>query len=133
MLTVVFMLMAPNSSSAVELKGGFKIGVNFADFYGADMKEIEEELGGKFEAKLGLCVGGFITFNLSDIIVIQPEVLFSMKGSKAEGTLFNETLKLQFNLHYWEIPVLVKLQIPTQGNVKPNLFVGPCVAIKLSG
>lgn len=131
--TVVCMILLPNSSLAIELTGGLKIGANFANFYGEDLKELEEELGENFESRLGICIGGFITFNISEMFAIQPEVLYSMKGSKAEGTLFGETFKLQFNLSYLEIPVLVKLRIPTQGNVKPSLFVGPSLAIKLSG
>lgn len=131
--TVVCMILLPNSSLAIELTGGLKIGANFANFYGEDLKELEEGLGEDFESKLGICIGGFITVNISEMFAIQPEVLYSMKGSKAEGTLFGETFKLQFNLSYLEIPVLVKLRIPTQGNVKPSLFVGPSLAIKLSG
>ncbi len=131
--TVVCMILLPNSSLAIELTGGLKIGANFANFYGEDLKELEEGLGEDFESRLGICIGGFITVNISEMFAIQPEVLYSMKGSKVEGTLFGETFKVEFNLSYLEIPVLVKLRIPTQGNVKPSLFVGPSLAIKLSG
>ncbi len=131
--TIVFILLLPNFSLATELTGGPKIGANFANLYGEDMKETEGEIGEDFKSKLGICVGGFITFNISKMFAIQPEVLYSMKGSKAEGTLFGETIKLQFNLSYLEFPVLAKLRIPTRGNVKPNIFAGPSLAIKLSG
>ena len=131
--TVVCMILLPNPSLAIELTGGLKIGANFANLYGEDLKEMEEELGEDFESRLGICIGGFITFNISEMFAIQPEVLYSMKGSKAEGTLFGETFKVKFNISYLEIPVLVKLRIPTQGNVKPSLFAGPSLAIKLSG
>lgn len=131
--TIVSILLLPNSSLSIELTGGPKIGANFANLYGENVKEAEEELGEDFKSKLGICVGGFITFNISEMFAIQPEVLYSMKGSKAEGTLFGETFKVKFNLSYLEIPVLVKLRITTRGNVKPNIFAGPSLAIKLSG
>jgi len=55
-----------------------------------------------------------------------------MKGAKAEREILGETLKLTTKVNYLEIPVLAKLSIPTKGTVKPSLFVGPSLAIKLS-
>jgi hypothetical protein len=48
-------------------------------------------------------------------------------------TVMGETLYVWLNLSYLEIPVLAKLQIPSQGSIKPNIFAGPAIGLKLSG
>ncbi len=121
------------SVSAQGLTAGLKGGMNIANLHGKGVKVIEEGIGTDLVSKMGFCAGGFITYNINDMFAIQPELLFSMKGAKAEREIEGETAKLAFNLNYLEIPVLAKLSIPTPGNVKPSLFVGPSLAIKLSG
>ena len=131
---VALILLLPNSSLAKGITGGLKIGMNSADLHGETMKELEEELGEELKSKWGLCAGGFIRFNISETFAIQPEVLYTMKGAKFEETILGETLmKFEMNLSYFEIPVLIKLMIPTAGGIKPSLFAGPALAIKLSG
>lgn len=130
---VALMLLLPNSSLAKGITGGLKIGMNSANLHGEAMKELEEELGEVLKSKLGLCTGGFIRFSIGKIFAIQPEVLYTMKGAKFEQTILGETMTFKMNLSYLEIPVLVKLMIPTLGGIKPSLFAGPAVAIKLSG
>ena len=93
---------------------------------------MEEDLGEELKSKWGLCAGGFIRFNISETFAIQPEVLYTMKGAKFEETIDGETMKFEMNLSYLEVPVLLKLMIPTSGGVKPSLFAGPTLAIKLS-
>jgi len=130
--TVAIMLLFPNLPLAKEKKAGLKIGMNRATFHGDDVKEMEQVFGEKMESKWGLCVGGFIRFNISKAFAIQPEVLYTMKGAKIGATVLDITSKWEFNLSYLEVPVLVKFMIPTPGGVKPNLYAGPALAIKLS-
>ena len=112
---------------------GIKSGANFANVY-----NVEDSLD--YKTKTGFIVGGFYRFDLNNHLAIQPEAYFSMKGSRAVGedtysyydstvtTAYDYTLKL----NYLEIPVLLKYKIPSGGKVKPNLFIGPSVAFKLS-
>ena len=118
---ISFMLLLPNLSFA-EVKGGVKFGLNSAKLYGDDVEELED-LVGNMDSKLGFCFGAFVTFSIHQMFAIQPEVLYTMKGAKMEEQILGETLKVWVNLNYVEIPVLVKLQIPTQSSIKPNLFV----------
>jgi hypothetical protein len=129
---VVIMLLLPNLSSAKGIKVGFKIGVNNADFHGEDIKETEQRLGEDVKSKWGLCAGGFVRFNISKTFAIQPEVLYTEKGAIFEQIFPVGTERWEFNLSYLEVPVLVKFMIPTPGRVKPNLYAGPALAIKLS-
>ncbi len=130
---VAIMLLFPNLSLAEGKKVGLKIGMNRATFQGDDVKEMEQVFGEKMESKWGLCVGGFIRFNISKAFAIQPEVLYTMKGAKIGATVLDITSKWEFSLSYLEVPVLVKFMIPAPGGVKPNLYAGPALAIKLSG
>ena len=125
-IVVVFTLSSA-SVSAQGLTAGLKAGMNIANVHGDDVK-LAEALGFEVSSNIGLCAGGFITYTLNDMFAIQPELLFTMKGAKIEGAGYKETVKV----NYLEIPVLAKLSIPTPGTVKPSLFVGPSLAIKLS-
>ena len=125
---VALMLLLPNLSLA-ELTGGLKIGGSLASMHGDTIKDLEEYYGVDTKSKLGLCAGGFITFTIAGMFAIQPEVLFTMKGTKGELS----GLEYKISLSYLEIPVLAKLLITTPGMIKPCLFAGPSLAIKLSG
>jgi len=129
---VALMLLLPNSSLAKVITGGLKIGMNSANLHGEAIKKLKEEVGQELQSKWGLCAGGFIRFNIGKIFAIQPEFLYTMKGAKFEETILDETMKYTMNLSYLEVPVLVKFMIPTPGGVKPNLYAGPALAIKLS-
>jgi hypothetical protein len=129
---VAIMLMLPSLSLAAGIKVGLKIGMNRADFHGEDVQEMLQAMGGYMESKWGLCAGGFVRFNISKTFAIQPEVLYTMKGAKIDSTVLRIKSKWEFNLSYLEVPVIVKFMIPTPGGVKPNLYAGPSLAIKLS-
>ncbi len=128
---VAILLLLPSLSLAKGITAGFKIGVNYADLFGEVARAMEQALGTELKSKWGLCAGGFIQFNISKVLAIQPEFLYTMKGARMEEEILGETVKVAFNLSYLEIPVLVKLMIPTPGGVKPSLFVGPAIAFKL--
>jgi hypothetical protein len=128
---VAIMLLLPSLSLAKGITAGFKIGVNYADLFGEEARAMEELLGTELKSKWGLCAGGFIQFNISKVFAIQPEFLYTMKGARMEEEILGETVKVAFNLSYLEVPVLVKLMIPTPGGVKPSLFVGPSISFKL--
>lgn len=130
--TIAFMLLLPSPSLAKVISGGLKIGIASADLHGEEIKELEEGLGEELQSKWGLCAGGFIRLSIGNILAIQPEFLYTVKGAKFEETILDETMKYSINLSYLEIPVLLKLMIPTPGGIKPSLFAGPAVAIKLS-
>ena len=130
---LAFMFLLPNSSLASGIKGGFKIGASMAKLHGDDVEDLTDLFGEDQKSRIGFCAGGFITFNITDMFAIQPEVLYTMKGTKYEEEILGETLKVWIKLNYLEIPVLVKIIVPTPGGVKPFLFAGPVLALKLSG
>jgi hypothetical protein len=130
---LALMLLLPNSSLATEIKGGLKIGATSAKLYGDDVGELDDFLGEDWKSRIGFCAGGFITFDITEMLAIQSEVLYTMKGLKWEGEINGATpLKILLKLDYLEIPVLLKIMPGTQGSVKPYLFAGPAVSIKVS-
>jgi len=129
---LALMLLLPNPSSATGIKGGLKIGASMAKLHGDDVEDFTDLLGEAQKSRIGFCAGGFITFNITGMFAIQPEVLYTMKGSKYEEEILGETLKLWIKLDYLEIPVLVKIMAPSPGGVNPYLFAGPVFALKLS-
>ncbi|MCD4820245.1 MAG: PorT family protein [Candidatus Cloacimonetes bacterium] len=100
---------------------GVKLGFNFAKIDGNDV-EIN------FDSKLGFIIGGFAIFQMTDMIFIQPELFYTMKGAKDDGEGYVSTI----SLNYLELPVLAKFNIPIEGNLTPNLFFGPALGINLS-
>ena len=121
-LIIVFvLLLAVGVSAQDEMIGltgkGMKVGANLADLSG----DISNNT-----MKFGFAGGGFITYMFSPQFGIQPELMYIMKGTKADVG----DAKLKFD--YIDLPILLKFAIPTEGNIKPNLFAGPAVGFLLS-
>jgi hypothetical protein len=89
------------------------------------------------DARIGLVGGAFLTINVSPTIAIQPELLYSVKGVETtfkynyQSQDWESTLK--WALTYIEIPVLIKYKIPTDGKVKPGLYLGPALGFNSKG
>jgi len=96
---------------------GAKVGTNLTKNYG-----LENSIA---KYKLGFAFGGFVSYGLVSQFAIEPEVLFTMKGWELEDIS-------KVKLNYVEIPVLLKFYVPSQSNIKPNLFVGPALGMLLS-
>jgi len=122
---VAIFILSSSVICARALTGGVKVGLNMAKIYGEDV--VDEGL----DFKMGFCAGGFITLNITEMFAIQPEVLYTQKGFKAEGEEDGVTVKMIASGDYLEIPLLVKLSLPTPGIVKPNLFVGPFMGFNI--
>ncbi|MCK4571978.1 PorT family protein [candidate division WOR-3 bacterium] len=116
-LAIVLVLLLSTSVFAQGLAFGVKGGINYATLSGDDVVDAEW--------KLGFAAGAVAAFDVMDMLVIQGEVLYSMKGAGYEGDISTD-------LTYIEIPVLLKYSIPMAGMIAPNLFIGPSLGILLS-
>lgn len=90
------------AAQAQSAKFGVKAGASLTGFTGSDAD------GTKY--KFGFNGGVLANFGFSDMISIQPEVLYSMKGAKDDG---NSDLRL--NLNYIDVPVLFKVATGATG------------------
>lgn len=119
----LFLLIFPVNSEA-GIQFGIRGGGNASKLTGADIQNLE----GTIKYKVGLVGGIFFAINIGKIITIEPEFLYTMKGSEEQVTAGDYTKKLYGD--YLEIPVLLKLRIPTPG-IQPAIFAGPSVGFKL--
>lgn len=105
-------LLALPQPAAAGVRFGIKAGANAANVNGNITEQLED-----WQNTVGFCGGIFLEFNLGKVLTIQPEVLYTMKGSEtAEGG--------KLNLDYIEVPVLLKVRIPL-GSIHPFLLAGP--------
>jgi hypothetical protein len=120
---VLLLCIAMPASAQVQF--GVKAGMNIATLGGDDANGLD--------SRTGLVVGGLVNYRLTDMLSIQPEILYTQKGTKASETdpdfgTFEFTLKTD----YLEIPVLLKLDVPVGApELRPTLHVGPTFAFEV--
>ena len=115
---VVFSTMLCSLAEGVDF--GIKAGLNIANM------NVEG-----LQSRIGFCGGGFATIGVGDIVVIQPEAMYTQKGAKWESW-YGPPGIITLKLDYVDIPLLFKFMLPVKGVVKPNLFVGPYFAINVN-
>ena len=122
MLFVMALVLSIGVSVDARMKLGPKVGVAITSLGGDALEE--------FDSKTTLDFGAFVQIPLGENspIVFQPELMYVMKGGKIEA----EGAELSYNFDYFEIPLLVKFNIPVEGNLTPNLFAGPVVGLLTS-
>ncbi len=107
---------------------GVKGGLNMANITGDNTEGTSMKMGG---------VGGvFMCYKITEIFAIQPEIFFSMKGTKMDFVeeIDGEdvTIETSMKLNYIEIPLLFKVNLPTEGAIKPMLYAGPALGILMT-
>lgn len=116
-LVVVIFIIFVGSLFSQPIIGG-RLGLNMANISQKDIKDNG--------ARIGLHIGGMMQFPLEQNILIQPELLYSMKGmkqDKPDGTTWA--------MDYLEFPVIVKYDyvIP---NLRVQPYIGPSFGLLLS-
>ena len=111
---------------APSIVAGPMAGVSFATLGSAN-----ESAGVDVGTRTGIAAGGFITFNASSHVAIEPQLLYVQKGAKATSG----TLTLSYDLDYIQVPVLVKGRY-WFGNSDRSLtidpFIGPAIAFNVN-
>ncbi|GAB4039046.1 hypothetical protein GCM10028809_59070 [Spirosoma gilvum] len=76
----------------------------------------------------GLAAGAFLMYSSLNHFGISGDILYSQRGTSYRGN------NMQFiqRVNYLEIPVVARYFLTLNGNFRPNLFVGPSLAIKLN-
>lgn len=111
---MTFMAVPAFSQDANVTRFGVKGGVNFANFR---IDDVEDN-----NVKAGLNLGLFLKLPVSDMVAIQPELLYSSKGSKLKyDNIIQGEGEYRFNMNYLELPIMGVFHI---GNVF-NIQVGP--------
>jgi hypothetical protein len=104
---------------------GLKTGVNMSTFRGGNLPEADR--------RVGWVIGLYVSWQLRSALAIQVEYLFTSRGADlAEPILdFGEivTGEERWTLTYFEVPVLLKLTLPTGDRVRPAVFGGPSLGV----
>jgi hypothetical protein len=97
---LIFSVLFSSKIYAQEISGGIKGGLTMSNLY-IDEDDLDDE-----NARFGFHAGLFSQIMFLETFGIQPEILFTTKGTEATYTgLVNQTVK--FNLSYLELPVLL--------------------------
>jgi hypothetical protein len=100
---------------------GVKAGLNMANVTG-------DEAPDETSMKMGAVGGVFMCYKITDIFAIQPELLYTQKGA----TIDEGDDEFSWKTDYFEIPLLLKVNLPTEGKIKPSLYAGPALGILMS-
>ncbi|HEY4653102.1 MAG TPA: porin family protein [Cyclobacteriaceae bacterium] len=118
-LTLVLVSGLTISAVAQAPRMGIKGGLNLSNLY---VDDVDDE-----NARLGFHVGVYGQILSSETFAIQPELLYTTKGSENEfGGLIDQTV--EFNLNYLELPVLAVFKLGESAEI----HVGPYVSYLLN-
>jgi hypothetical protein len=110
---------------------GLKAGGIIANEVGSDARISVQGSSSKLSFKGGFVGGGFASYNFTELIGVQPELLFSMKGAKNSSTI-GDASNFRALLDYVEIPVLLTVNPTTNSRVHPQIYAGPDIAFLVS-
>ncbi|QAA80594.1 PorT family protein [Aequorivita sp. H23M31] len=110
-LLIILVTLFALSVEAQEVRLGIKAGINLATLKGAGAKD--------FDSKTGINFGGFVEIPVSKNFYLQPELLYSAQGIKAEYFHVMSVEKrvakvhrnIQLDLHYLNIPIMAKVYL----------------------
>ncbi len=120
LMMAAVMLLAVSPLFAKGMMFGVKGGLNMATGTGTDATDLK--------MKMGIVGGVFMSYDITEIFAVQPELLYSMKGASYDIPDVDASM----NLNYFEIPLLLKVNFPTEGKIKPSLYAGPALGILMS-
>ena len=125
-------LFAKPEAKAQGISVGPRIGLNFSQFGYSDasdeaIKDAEEN------RKMLTGINGGIVFNIgvNDMFSVQPELLYSGKGTKLESSEDAEA-KYENTLNYLEVPVLAKFSFGSE-DFKFFINAGPSISYAIGG
>ncbi len=122
-LSILIIGFSLSAQAQTDIKYGAKVGFNFANVSGNDAPP-------GAGTRTGLVIGGFMTWNFAPMFGLQPELLYSMKGTSGA----TQGVSYTFSLNYIEIPALLKFYIPLAPSspVSANLYAGPDFAFNVA-
>ena len=102
---------------------------------GAEVGYSRTTLGGPdaegLRSRQGAITGLFVQVPLGGPLSLRPELLFALKGGRAQATIEGGgTAQLDIELAYLELPLLLRVGMP-RGRFRPMLFGGPAGALQI--
>lgn len=122
---IPFAAPSAHAGMALGVKGGLSLSQVQADLLDTDNRT-------------GFVGGVYASFDLARYVAIQPELLFVRKGAKLFSTdvtiggVHVGELGSTLDVDYFEVPVLLRLSLPTPDPLGLRLLAGPVVSVKSS-
>ena len=117
-------LAAQTPAPRVPTRLGLLAGVNLATFGGDDAEGAD--------TRTGFVGGGYLSLGLTPVLSFRPELLYSMKGAKQSFSEDGITASAEARFDYVEVPLLLAVDLPVTGNIRPQLYAGPALAFRVN-
>jgi hypothetical protein len=95
---------------------------------GANLATLTSDFIQNASNRTGFAAGLMTVLPVSPSFAIQPELMFTMKGTNSKPGGTDGVVKVD----YIELPVLARFEIPASGSVKPFVYGGPGFAYRTS-
>ncbi len=106
-------------------------GLSLNNYYGKDLYE--------YDFSIRPTAGLRLAFHLPQILGIEADAMYLYKGAslkrsygKNSGGVKDSVRATVIKAHYVEIPLMLKLSVPTDGEVHPIIMLGPSWGIKVA-
>jgi hypothetical protein len=123
-LSCILAVTAPIGVGHAQLKPpprfGLMAGINSSTIGGPDVEDASRRVG---------AMGGILVVApVRPGVAIEPEVIFTMKGADFSDIEGSGSVKMS----YVEVPVLLRVSIPTSTAARPFFYAGPSVSFRAS-
>lgn len=123
LLYIIFLLCVSGVWAQGMMHYGIKGGFTMANINGDDVPD-------DTDPRNGFTGGIFGIFPMNDMLAIQPEVLYVMKGHTRKSHNERSSQDINYKLDYIEVPILACVMLPLAFPV--NIMAGPSIGFNLS-
>lgn len=126
-IAVLLIAFISGAAGAREMSFGARAGIIMSN-----ITETPESWDDEKSYKSGFTGGVFMNYAFNERFSLQPELLYTMKGVKAN--LYDKLLSVDVtaSFDYFELPVLAVYTFRGTGNLRPRVYAGPSFAYTLS-
>lgn len=103
---------------------GLHAGTSVAHFAGDGMEGVDQR-------RVGPAIGGLVSLRVRGPLGLQLEVGWVRKGGRGALQGFEESLAVDLEIDYLQVPLLATLSLPALGPLRPVLRTGPTVSFEL--
>ncbi|MBN2662542.1 MAG: PorT family protein [Bacteroidales bacterium] len=100
----VFYTYGQNKSFSESPHLGIKIGTNYSNVYDTEGEEF------RADGKFGFATGLFLSLPIGKLLGFQPEILFSQRGFKSEGSILTVPYEISRTSNYIDVPLLIMVR-----------------------
>lgn len=123
--SIVFFTLITQTSFAQDESStaGIRASLNLTNMY---VEDVDDE-----NLKVGFAAGVYYRSQLSELISIQPEINYSLKGSQLTYDNFIASGEYRFNLSYIEVPVLANIHLGESLYVSAGPYIAALIGVKV--